>query len=529
MANRVTWTFVANDKYSRVANKIRKKTAAMKAKFAQLNVKLTETSKRLGKLANKFKIASAAAGVAALGFAKSFSSLEKGLHSIYGLLERKDLEKYRATIDSTITKAITEFGISTNESTEALYNSISLLGASKSTFQAYMSAIKLSIGGNANLETATLGISKLMLAYKDLGLTAEEAGDIILVAQQKGGATVNMIASNIGKVAKFAAQMGITAQEYTATMAIMSKDISSEESVTGIKAIINALISATGESAKTLRAYGLPTSAKQLIDAGWTDTLQKINKMIDKNKDHAKKALPAMEAFQAIMTLSGSAVKDITDAVGGMGKGAFEDAFKLNFGTLDRQAKIATQTLVIMAAEIGRELKPAIISVVGVIKRLHEKFQAMNPVWKKVIAFGTLFVTIIAPMLVGLKFLASGLKIALLVLKPFAIGLVAFVATIGWIPLAIAAAVVAFSLLIHNFDLVKEKAIAAWNATKGFIGGLFGGNDVDITGSANITNTSRAEVAIGIQAAPGIVKDIKTKTSGNTPGLNIPIHLVDQF
>ena len=175
---RVVWSFVAKDKFSRIANNIRRKTEAMNAKFKHLNRTLKKTHTGLKKLAGKLKMASAAAGVAALGFAKSFGNIEQGLTSIYGLLDEADFKKYGKLIDTTITESMTNFGVNTEDSTRALYNAISVLGASESTFKSYNAAVELAIGGNADLAAATLGVGKLMNAYEEFGMTGGKAADI---------------------------------------------------------------------------------------------------------------------------------------------------------------------------------------------------------------------------------------------------------------------------------------------------------------------------------------------------------------
>ncbi len=115
MANRVTWTFVANDKFSRAAASIKKKTAAMRNEFARLNVKLKQTSDKLRKAAKsltKFGLA-AAAGVA--GSLKAFGNLEQGIANTRTLLSKVEWEQYGERINRITRNSIGKFGIATDE------------------------------------------------------------------------------------------------------------------------------------------------------------------------------------------------------------------------------------------------------------------------------------------------------------------------------------------------------------------------------------------------------------------------------
>lgn len=531
MANRVTWTFVANDKFSRAAASIKKKTAAMRSEFARLNVKLKQTSDKLRKAAKsltKFGLA-AAAGVA--GSLKAFGNLEQGIANTRTLLSKTEWEQYGERINRITRNSISKFGIATDESTKGLFDLVSALQISDSTLDAYEASQELAIAGVSNLGAASLGVARMMTVYSAAGMTATDATNAFFVAQLGGTTDVEKLARNIGKVAATAKTVGITYQEVLSTAAEFTNFFTTEESMTGFKALIKGITQPGDDAAKVLRKYGVATSVAELNTIGFMTSLDNLRKMADTNKDHLGRAIPAMEAFNAAAVLSKEGMDRIRLSMERMESDKIADALAIQMATLNRNALIAKGNIVILADQIGEKLKPAFILATDAIVWMTDEFKSWNPIVKTVIAHAMLLTAIVVPALLGLaaiigsKFLIAP---AIIALKAFLAPLVGVIVAIGWIPFAIAAAVVGIVLLIKNFDLVKEKAFAAWGAIKEFATGLFGGDEMDVTGSAEINHSSKAAVTIGIQAAPGIVKSLKTRTSGNTPGLEIATHLVGE-
>jgi len=520
MPNRVVFEFLAKDKFTAASRKIKNANAKMKRSFGSLKKVADKTSTALKKLVGKLKYISVAAAAAAVKMVKSFGNIEAGLTSIYVLLDETDFKKYKKTIDSTITESMKNFGLSTEQSTKSLYNAISVLGASESTFKSYGAAIQLAIGGKVggeiNLASATLGVGKLMNAYAEFGLTGERAADIIFVTTQKGAATTDQLAKNVGKVGKMVAGLGVSAEAYVATIGEMTKFVSAEEAVTGIKAIVQAFIGAKGEAKKMLTEYGLPTTAKELEKTGWLKSMQRLNQMIDTNKDHVKIAIPAIEGYQAAMALSGGAVKNIEEMISLMGKGALARAFAMQMETLNQKTKIATQNLVLMADGIGEQLKPAILDLVAGIVWLHTKFTELSPAWKKAIAFTIVFVAVLPPLLLGLWLLIKAFGFVVAAITSVNVGLGIMSVTIGWIPLIIGGVLIALGLLIWKFDWVKEKIIGAYGAVKDFFGIGTDSGDIAVTGAADIATSSKWEGELTVKTPKGTTATMKTKTSGNS-------------
>jgi hypothetical protein len=538
MANRVVWTFLARDKFSAVAQRVKRKTDQMNVRFQRLNATMKKTAAGMKKMAVHMKKAAVAAGLAAGAALKAFSNMEKGIVKVYGLLNVQDLKKWSKTIDDTIANSMAEFGINSEEASTALYNAISVLGASEETFKTYNESIRLAVGGNADLAQATIGIGKLKNAYE--GLTGAKAANILFVAQQLGGADVNQLAKNVGKVAKLAASMGISAEEYVATLGELTKFISPEEATTGIKGLTQALTGAKGEAKKILKEFGLPTTPQELIDTGWTESLYLMNKMIEENIDQAKLAIPNQEGLTAALAMTGKSAENVALSVQQMGSDQLTPSFLRNMETLDRKSKIAGQNMVLFAAEIGKELKPAIVLAAKVIGGLTRWFKSLGDASKKfvaglVVAPIVIFVLVKAFMVLKTVFLALKvaflfilpvLKLVFLAFKIIAWGVAAALSAIGWVPIAIAAAVVAVGLLIWKFDVVKQKIMETWGAVKNFFG--FGGNEkeLEVTGAADLTKTNKTEVDIGLIAPKNTVEYIRLRTSGDTSGLKTGVSMV---
>jgi hypothetical protein len=538
MANKVVWTFLARDKFSAIAQRIKRKTDQMNVRFQRLNATMKKTAAGLKKMSRHMKKAAVAAGLAAAAALKAFASMEKGIVNVYGLLDEKDLKKWSKTIDETVANAMGKFGINSEEATNALYNTISVLGASEETFKTYNEAIRLAIGGNADLAQASVGIGKLKNAYE--GLTGAKAANILFVAQQLGGATVDQLSKNAGKVAKMASSMGLSAEEYVATLGELTKFISPEEATTGIKGLIQSFTGAKGEAKAMLKEFQLPTTPQELIDIGWTESLYRMNQMLDQSKDKAKIAIPNLEGYTAALSMTGKSAENVAYSVQRMGKDQLTPSFLRNMETLDRKAKIAGQNMILFAAEIGKELKPAIVMASKLIGGLTKWFRGLSATAKKfttglIVLPMVAFVLTKAFMILKVAFLSLKaaflfvlpvLKLVLVAFKIIAWGIAAAVTAIGWIPIVIAAAVVALGLLIWKFDYLKQKAIETWGAVKDFFGFGDGTQEMNMTGSAEMTKSNKTEVAIGLIAPKNTVEYIKLRTSGDTSGLKTGVSMV---
>lgn len=512
--NRVVWTFVANDKFSRVARNIKKRTNELKKNFARMSLTAKKAGAAIKKLGNALKKMSIASTVAIGGSAKAFSDMEQGITNILTLLDdQKQIKQFGGTIEKLATGALTKFGFTTAEATGALFDLVSALGPSESTFESFAAAQKLAIGGNADLAVSSLGVARIMVAYENETLSATDVANGFFASQKKGITTVEKMARNIGKVSKTAAGAGIKFQELLATTAELTKSFSTEESITGFKALINSLIAPTDDARRVLEHFNVPVSIAQIETIGWTETLRRLAGVADKSKDALKTAIPSIEGYQAAAALTSKAVENIVANMKDMNKNQLDPAFALQIEVLARKTKIMKGKVSVLAQQIGHKLLPTILKLFEFINKLIDRYNAMSEANKTLVSKIILFSAVIAPLVLGL---AAIIAVAGPVLLIF-----------GKIILVLALARGVVNVLQNSFEFLYTSIAKGLTAIKRFFG--FGDTEqFNINAAAEITNSSTAKVDVNFNDPKNTIKNIKTTTSGKTPNLAIGMNLVGE-
>jgi len=193
-------------------------------------------------------------------------------------------------------------------------------------------ASKAAIGGISDVNTAARVITQTLNAY---GKSADEAEEIagILFATVKGGVTTfEELAGYLGKVTASASVAGISFEEVSAAMAVMTKNgINTAESATALNSLIIALGAATGESKAKLDALGITLDdglapALAAIDAAGGDSLMTLREMV-----------PNIRALKAAASAGANGAKAMTDQLALMTEGVsdFNAAYTIMSKTLD--------------------------------------------------------------------------------------------------------------------------------------------------------------------------------------------------
>jgi TP901 family phage tail tape measure protein len=516
MAQKVVWTFIAKDKFSRIAAKIKKQTGAMNAKFKKLNTTMKKTSKRLKAIGGSMKYASAAAAVLVGTSLKAFGNMEQGLTNVYTLMNQKEFEKFGGRVKELATESLTKFGFSTEEATGALFDTISALGTSTMTLDAFQAAQKLAIGGNADLKISSLGVARVMVAYKDDMLDATDVANGFFAAQKVGITDVQKLALNIGKVAKNASGIGISYQELLATTAILTKSFSTEISVTSFKALIKSIVGAKGEAAAMLTSAGVPTTVLGVEDIGWTETLRRLAKLGDKSKDDLLKAIPAMEAYDAAAALNVDAVEEMAAAVHTMKLDQLTAAYEMQMKTFNRSTAIAKGNIVALGAEIGEQLAPAFMALGEFLGTITEYFRSLSDTQKKWIAWLLVTVAVLAAVFVAAAGIVAIFGTAFTVVAAAVAGV--FTAIVGGIT---AFLLTTTGLVVLVLAMIGLAIYTWWDEIKAFASSVgrffgFGEDPVDLTKTADTTNTTKVEAELKVEVPKEANASLKQKITGGS-------------
>ena len=181
-------------------------------------------------------------------------------------------------------------------------------------------ANRLAVGGVTDVATAADGLTSLLNAY---GLAAGDAlgvSDALFVAMKAGKTTIGELSGALGKVAPLAAQVGIGIDELTgATAALTKGGISTEIAVTGLRAIMAAVVKPTSEAATEAARLGIEFNATALKTQGLAGFMETLVTASNGSTDSLAQLFGGVEALVPALALAGQAGTDLDSILLSMG------------------------------------------------------------------------------------------------------------------------------------------------------------------------------------------------------------------
>ena len=511
MAFNVSYIYSIKDKFSAQAERIKSKTEGISKSFKTLQNRVARVSQKFDKLGKNLSLKVTtpivAAGAAA---AVMFGNFEEGLGNTLTLLDSNSPIGFAKKLEG-VAKAGIKAGFSTEDTTKALFDSVSALGAGQEALAAFGTAQKLAIGGAASLSISVDGLTSIMNAYGKETTSANDVANAFFSAQKGGKTTVAALASNVGKVAPSAKAAGIGFKTLLATMAQLTLGgLSTEMATTGLRGAINSLVKPSAEAEKLLKRSGIAANATQLQSQGLVNTLSKLAALAKKNPNLIAKMIPEVEARTAIAALGEKEIGNLRGIIANINKDIAEgtgltDAFAKKNAELNRNVAKAAGNLKIMAITAGAIMAPTIKKIAGFIGAATEKFVKFaetNPKLAKLVVVIAALGAAIGPLLVAAGLIGAAFA---------AISIPALLVAAG-----IAAITAAVATLITFWDEAKGAVSGIISSISSFVG--FGGGGSPGVASQTNTNNSRLDGEITVNAPPGVVGGIESRQSGANIG-----------
>lgn len=466
MTNKVSWIFLAKDQYTAVANKVAQATAGMRDKFAGMGASAEKSAADLRKLTDQAKKASE--NITKVG--KSVSLYVSAPAALFAGTSVKAYDEQAQAL-AQVTAAIKSTGGAAKLSVEELSAEATRLESE-------------TIFGD---DTILKDVTSRLLRFTNI------TGDTFKNAQ---GAALDL-ATGLGKDLSSSAMMLGKALDNPA------------EGISALTRALGKVDPVVEEQIKALWAMGKQAEAQSIV-------LQLVSKRFGGS------AAAAAQAGLGPLRQLGNAYNNFQEDVG-------ESLLQI--------------------------INPFVSGLTSVVRWLNE----LSPATKSVIGIFVLFLSILGPLIVFLGQLA--LALPLLTVGASALGVA--VNSITWPILAIIAAIalviIAVIALYKNFDKVEAviKVVAdaitgafasavewvkeAWasiqaifdkimeikrmieGAITGAVEGVSG--FLDFGGSVDLNANSRTDINVNLRAPQGAVESVKSRTTGNQPGMNVGINM----
>ncbi|ARB06117.1 tail length tape measure protein [Dinoroseobacter phage vB_DshS-R5C] len=271
------------------------------------------------------------------------------------------------------------FGAAPVQQAAAAYQIISA-GASTATeaIDLLDASNRLAIGGVTDVATAADGLTSVLNAYGMAASEVSDVSDVLFVGMRAGKTTIGELASSLGNVAPLAAQAGVGFDELVASIAALTKGgISTQQAVTGVRAILAAVTNPTVEAADMAERLGLNFNAAALESRGFAGFMEDVVTATGGSSDAMAQLFGGVEALVPALALAGQAGVDMTAILEDMEErgGATQEAFERMTNTFEFQSARLRQSLMTALIELGSIITSALTPA---IKFLADNFDALS-------------------------------------------------------------------------------------------------------------------------------------------------------
>lgn len=282
-------------------------------------------------------------------------------------------------LEDALKRQAVEFGQSPIEQAAAAYQIISAgAGSAAAATDLLTSSNKLAIGGVTSVAIAADGLTSVLNAYGDKVEGATAVSDALFVGMRAGKTTIGELSGSLGKVAPLAAQAGVGFDELVASVAALTKGgISTRESVTGVRAILAAIVKPTKEAKDMAKSLGIEFNSSALEAKGFTEFMGDLVAKTGGSTDAMAQLFGGVEALIPALALAGQAGVDMNAIMADMAtkSGATQAAFEKMTNTFEFQSARLRQGLMVALIAVGSVITSALTPA---IKFLADNFDALS-------------------------------------------------------------------------------------------------------------------------------------------------------
>lgn len=308
-------------------------TGAVKASD-QLD-KLGQSSKKVESSINDFERSSnksfALIKESVLGLAAGFSAIQVASASFSAF---RDFEKQISSVSTLVDESITDmtqlrdatlslgatYGKLPAEQAKTFYQIISsgVTDTTKAT-ELLDQANKLSIGGFSDLFKTADSLTSIMAAYGDKVKSVADISDTLFVGTLAGKTTIDELSSALGRVSPLAENLGVSFQELVSSVSALTlSGISTNEAITGVRAVLSSVIKPSAEAAALAKELGIQFDAAGLKAKGFGGFMEDVARRTGGSSEKISLLFGGVEAIVPALAFAGNAGKQFADIMGQM-------------------------------------------------------------------------------------------------------------------------------------------------------------------------------------------------------------------
>lgn len=311
-----------------------------------------------------------------------------------------------------------EFGKSTTDLTNGLYQTISAFGDTNDSLKILEINSKAAVAGLAETTDAINLTSAVTKGYGDVSAKAvQQASDLALLTVRLGQTTFPELAASIGRVTPLAASLNVTQQELFGTMATFTGVTGKAAEVsTQLRGVLQAFMAPTADAARVISDLGFESGAAMLKGLGLQGSIEALTDASEKSGKPLQAYIGSIEGQTLALAATGGQADTYTEKIKAMGDavGVTDEAFTEATGGINKagfEAAQARQEFAVMQQEIGDMLAPVLVELAGIVKDAVGWFRELTPQQQEFILKAAGMVAILGPVLITLAKMIESFRI----------------------------------------------------------------------------------------------------------------------
>lgn len=320
-------------------------------------------------------------------------------------------------------------------------------------------------------------------ALTAFGMSAADSGkfaDVLAAASSNANTNVSMLGESFKHVAPVAGALGMSAEDASIALGLMANaGIKGSSAGTSLRTMLTNLSKPTAAMDKAMDKLGISLTDNKGNMKSLDEVMMNLRESFKglSEAEQAKYAATifgkeAMSGSLAVINASADDYDSLKESIYNSEGAAKKMADTMN-DNLQGRLKEMKSALEDVAITVYDNLKPALESLVGIIKSIAEWFQNLSPTMQTTIMIIAAIAAAIGPLLIVFGLLASSIGSIMTLFSTLTPFLSAAGAAIGAISTpvlivigAIAALIAIGVLLWKNWDTIKAVAAVTWEAIK---------------------------------------------------------------
>lgn len=254
-------------------------------------------------------------GAAFIGFAANESQQFQTNFSNIATLTNKQTENL-GDLRAGLLDYATGSRKSLDDIVDATYNAVSAGVDYEDAIGSLNQAEKLSVAGKAGLNDSLKVLAQSMNSYGASTEDAEFFSSALLNAVRNGVTTLPELSGALGKVTSTAANAGVPFEELTSAVAGLTfSGLSTSESVTALRGLINGLVSPTEKAKQAFESLGIEYGVNELKTVGLSGKLAELREKTSGNSQAMFDLFGNVRALGAAQALTGNGFDKFNDTL----------------------------------------------------------------------------------------------------------------------------------------------------------------------------------------------------------------------